>query len=408
MDAISLFSGCGGMDYGFEAAGFETQVANEIDVACCKTLRANRSWPVIERDIFDVPTEELLATSGIRRREAALVFGGPPCQPFSKAGFWATGESRRLADPRANTLSAYLRVVREALPAAFVLENVAGLAFVDKDEGLRYLLQELRQINRSEGTAYRPFHTIMRAVEHGVPQQRERLFLVAFRDGARFDFPLPSFTESADQPELGGLPRARTAWDALGDLPEDFLRTEDLAVTGKWAALLPTIPEGQNYLWHTDRGGGEPLFGWRRRFWNFLLKLAKDRPAWTIAAQPGPATGPFHWNNRRLSMRELCRLQTFPEDIMLSGDIRGAQKQAGNAVPSLLAEIVGRRVASILTGNPETEAPPELLPQVRLPVPPAEDRRPVPRRFLQLRNGETAHPGTGKGFGALRRVPTAA
>src|SRR3546814_15139025 len=63
------------------------------------------------------------------------------------------------------------------------------------------------------------------------------------------------------------------------------------AIKGKWADLLPSIPEGQNYLWHTERGGGIPLFGWRRRYWNFLLKLAKNKPSWTIQAQPGPATG---------------------------------------------------------------------------------------------------------------------
>jgi DNA (cytosine-5)-methyltransferase 1 len=406
MDSVSLFSGCGGMDYGFQAAGFKTRVANEIDPTCCKTLRTNLNCVVIERDIFAVPTEELLAAAGLKRREAALVYGGPPCQPFSKAGFWATGETRRLADSRADTLNAYVRVIREALPAAFVLENVAGLAFINKDEGLRYLLNELKRINRDEGTAYRPQHAIMRAVEHGVPQQRERLFLVAFRDGAPFTFPRARFSDCLATKQFGSLEPARTAWDAIADISERLLAGEDLTVTGKWADLLPTIPEGQNYLWHTERGGGEPLFGWRRRFWNFLLKLAKNRPAWTIAAQPGPATGPFHWENRRLSMRELCRLQTFPDSVMLHGDARAVQKQAGNAVPSLLAEVIGRRVVCTLTGNAESKAHPKLLPPVRLPVPPPAPPHRVPRRFLHLRHCESAHPGAGKGFGALRRTST--
>jgi DNA (cytosine-5)-methyltransferase 1 len=403
MDSISLFSGCGGMDFGFEAAGFSTRVTLERDRACCATLRANRAWPVLERDIFTVSTEELLATAGLKRKEPALLCGGPPCQPFSKAGFWATGETRRLSDERAGTLSAYLRVLREALPAAFVLENVAGLAFVDKDEGLRYLLDEVQRINRAEGTRYLPQHAIMRAVEHGVPQQRERLFLVAFRDGAPFAFPAARFAEPDPQLRLDPLPKPRTAWDALGDLPEPPAGDE-LAVTGKWAALLPSIPEGQNYLWHTDRGGGEPLFGWRRRFWNFLLKLAKDRPAWTIPAQPGPATGPFHWNNRRLSLRELCRLQTFPDDITLTGDFRDVQKQAGNAVPSLLTEVLGRIVHATLSGSRLPAGPPSLLPPLRLPVPAPEPVRSVLARFLHRRHSESAHPGTGKGFGAMRRA----
>ena len=134
----------------------------------------------------------------------------------------------------------------------------------------------------------------------------------------------------------------RTAWDAIGDLPS--VPNGDLAPSGRWADLLASIPEGQNYLWHTDRGGGLPLFGWRRRYWSFLLKLAKDQPSWTIQAEPGPATGPFHWDSRLLSTRELCRLQTIPDDVQIAGDRRAVQRQIGNAVPSLLAEEVARAV----------------------------------------------------------------
>ena len=74
--------------------------------------------------------------------------------------------------------------------------------------------------------------------------------------------------------------------------------------------LLPSIPEGENYLWHTNRGGGLQLFGWRTRYWSFLLKLAKSLPSWTIQAQPASAIGPFHWRSRKLTTREMCRLQT--------------------------------------------------------------------------------------------------
>ena len=100
-------------------------------------------------------------------------------------------------------------------------------------------------------------------------------------------------------------------------------------------ALLPTIPEGQNYLWHTERGGGEPLFGWRRRYWSFLLKLAKDLPSWTIQAQPGPATGPFHWDNRRLSVREMARMQTFPDNVVIKGEYAPGTCSASLAMPCL-------------------------------------------------------------------------
>lgn len=135
--AISLFTGAGGLDFGFEAAGFRTTVAVEIDSRCCITLRHNRGWPIIERDIADVPTDELLNVAGLKVGQADVLIGGPPCQPFSKSGFWASGEAKRLDDPRATTLEGYLRVLAEAQPRAFLLENVEGLGFKGKDEGLQ-------------------------------------------------------------------------------------------------------------------------------------------------------------------------------------------------------------------------------------------------------------------------------
>lgn len=176
-------------------------------------------------------------------------------------------------------------------------------------------------------------------------------------------------------------------------------------VNGKWAELLPTIPEGNNYLWHTDRGGGEPLFGWRRRYWSFLLKLAKDQPSWTIQAQPGPATGPFHWDNRRLTMREMARLQTFPDDVEIVGNISDAQKQLGNAVPSLLAEVMARAIAAQLLNRATSGDPPSLALRVAsVATPPPHGPVPVPKRFLALRGQHQAHPGTGKGTRASVRA----
>src|SRR5262249_45663062 len=115
---ISLYSGAGGLDYGFEAAGFDTAVAVEMDRQCCETIRANRRWTVIERDIMAVPSAEILEAGRLKRGEAALLIGGPPCQPFSKAGYWHRGDSLRLDDPRANTLAAYLRVLQDTIPHA--------------------------------------------------------------------------------------------------------------------------------------------------------------------------------------------------------------------------------------------------------------------------------------------------
>ncbi|WP_242352144.1 MULTISPECIES: DNA cytosine methyltransferase [unclassified Anaeromyxobacter] len=405
---ISLFSGAGGLDYGLEAAGFDTAVALELDHACCETLRANRRWPIIERDVFDVPTNELLATAGLRTGEADLLVGGPPCQPFSKSGYWRRGDALRLEDPRANTLSAYLRILREALPRAFLLENVEGLAYSGKDEGLKLLLDSVARINRETSSNYRPELAVLNAAEYGVPQLRERVFLIASRDGTRFAFPKPTHADLEgpgsvrDLFATSTLEPFRTAWDAIGDLNPDA--GEDLAVRGKWARLLPSIPEGQNYLWHTDRMGGLPLFGWRRRYWSFLLKLAKNRPSWTIQAQPGPAVGPFHWDNRRLSMRELCRIQTFPDDVVIQRGRSAVQKQVGNAVPSLLAEVLGREIRRQLLRHSVLKKELKLLPPRRVPVPPERPVTRVPAEFRRLVGDHQAHPGTGKGTGALARL----
>src|SRR5688500_16741462 len=96
MKAISLFTGAGGLDYGFEAAGFRSTVAIEIDERCCETIHRNRQWPVINLDIAAVSTEELLRTASMEPGEVDVIIGGPPCQPFSKSGFWVTGEAKRL------------------------------------------------------------------------------------------------------------------------------------------------------------------------------------------------------------------------------------------------------------------------------------------------------------------------
>jgi DNA (cytosine-5)-methyltransferase 1 len=405
MKVISLFTGIGGLDLGFEAAGFETAVAVEIDRACCRLLRANRSWPVIEGDIHAVTTAHLLEKAGLAKGEADVLIGGPPCQPFSKSGYWANGDAKRLQDERSDTLQAYLRILEETQPRALLLENVYGLAYRGKDEGLNRILTGIEAINTRTGANYKPTWKVLNAAAFGVPQLRERVFIVASRDGTQFDFPLATHAEK--HALQGGQQPYRTAWDAIGDLPR-IPNDEELAVGGKWAQLLPTIPEGENYLWHTRRGGGLPLFGWRRRYWNFLLKLAKDRPSWTIQAQPGSATGPFHWTSRKLSSRELARLQTFPDDLKLIASRNEMQRMIGNAVPSLLAEILARAISVQLLGGQPYSATAKLLPPVRPNMPPPEPVAAVSRPYLALVDDHSDHPGTGLGRRAQLRDARAA
>lgn len=403
LKAISVFTGVGGLDFGFEAAGFETAVAVEMDAACCRTLRLNRRWPVIERDIHDVTSEELLATAKLSAGEADILIGGPPCQPFSKSGYWARGDAMRLDDPRSDTLVAYLRVLRDAQPKAFLLENVYGLAYRGKNEGLSRILDGVEQINRETGSKYRPVWQVVDAASCGVPQHRERVLIVASRDGEPFKFPPATHGERDDPLLVANLEPYRTAWDALGDLPER-LNDPTLKAGGKWANLLPSIPEGENYLWHTPRGGGMRLFGWRTRYWSFLLKLAKDRPSWTIQAQPGPATGPFHWTSRRLSSQELCRLQTFPDDLRFDCGRNDVQRMLGNAVPSLLAEVIAREIRGQLLNRPIRGKGLCLLPPRREPAPPPERVAEVPPAYHSLVGDHAEHPGEGLGNRARHRV----
>lgn len=404
---ISLFSGAGGMDYGFAAAGFETRLCVDVDSDACQSLAANRSWNVLQEDALHVLGDKVLGTAGLDRGEADVLIGGPPCQPFSTSAYWSRGRALRLEDPRAATLGAFMRIWKETLPKAVVLENVPGFLRHKANDAVDFVLSKVGEINTQEGTSYAPHYQILNAADYGVPQVRRRFFLVASRDGRAFRFPQQTHGSrllQGDSDQLQPLEPHRTAWDAIGDLSDEG--SHDLAITGRWAKLLPSIPEGKNYLVHTERGTGLPLFGWRRRYWSFLLKLAKDRPAWTIQAEPGPATGPFHWHNRRLSTRELCRLQTIPDYARFSGADRSVRRQIGNAVPSLLAEVLAREIRVQLLGLNGLSTPPRLLPVSREGQPPPEPISPVPREYLSLLNSDNPHPGPGLGRSALaRRFP---
>lgn len=417
---ISLYTGAGGLDLGLEAAGFTTTVAVEYNGHACRTLRANqgpgRPGEVIEASIHDVSSEQLGRAGRTRPGEASLLVGGPPCQPFSKSAYWVHGDTKRLADPRADTLTAYLRVLRDLQPRVFLLENVFGLTYKGKDEALRLLQNTVEAINREVGTRYSFCWRVLNTANFGIPQIRERFFLVGARDGREFNFPEPTHAEypgeitsapvdSAHQMALFGhrtkrvLEPWRTAWDALGDL--DDRAVEGLQVTGKWGDLLSSIPEGKNYLHHTNKGEGMPLFGWRRRYWTFLLKLAKNRPSWTLQAQPGAGIGPFHWKNRRLSVEEMMRIQTFPDGYKIEGGYTEAVRQLGNAVPSLMTEVLGREIRRQLLDDP-IAAPLRLIPPRRTPVPPPERLLAVPSKFHIHLGDHAPHPGTGKGHLAYR------
>ncbi len=292
-----------------------------------------------------------------------------------------------------------MRVVADLLPKTFLLENVHGISYSGKEEGFLLLEDSLAEINRQKGTRYQMSWAVLDSAAYGVPQVRQRFFLICHRDGGLFRFPAPTHSTPdlpcRAGPDLFGesLCASVTAWDAIGRVRPDS--GEKLQVRGRWADLLRSIPEGENYLWHTNRKDGLPLFGWRTRYWGFLLKLAKNRPAWTLQAQPGPAIGPFHWENRRLSIEEMARLQTFPDGLRYVGGRNSVQRQLGNAVPSLLAEVLAREIARQFLGV-QTSGKPKLAVTLDRPIPAPEPVEPVPEKFLCLAGDHPDHPGEGR------------
>lgn len=342
LPAISLFSGAGGLDLGVERAGFDILASVEYDRDACETLRQNfPRTAVIERDLRLVPTAEILTEAGLRPGEAELLVGGPPCTPFSKSGYWIEYK-RKGNDPEAGLLEHYLRVLSEARPRTFCLENVFALAYRNHNaRWLKLLLDTFEEVG------YKVRCEPLLAADYGVPQRRQRLFIVGSLDGVP---DLPERTHTGPHETRvwdDSLPMHVTTGDAIGDLAgrQDLAEQEEV-VGGKYGHLLAEIPPGENYLHYTaKRGHPQPLFGWRKRYWNFLLKLDPAQPAPTIQAQPGPYVGPFHWDNRRLRLLEAMRLQTFPDDFEIVGTRRSAQMQVGNAVPPLLGEQVVRCLA---------------------------------------------------------------
>jgi DNA (cytosine-5)-methyltransferase 1 len=383
---ISLFSGGGGLDYGFEAAGFDTRVCVEMDKWSCATLRHNRDWVVIEDRIENIDSNTLLKESKLNKKEASVLIGGPPCQPFSKSSYWFNGDTKRLNDPRANTLEHYMRILNDTLPEVFLLENVFGLAYKGKDEGLQFLENAIKLINKNNNVNYSFKWKVLNAADFGVSQIRERVFIVGHIKGKEFKFPEAKFYNPAKKTNqislFNNLEPYRTAWDAIGDLDNLNYTPTESEVGGKWGALLPSIPPGENYLYHTERGKGADIFKWRSRYWSFLLKLHPDKPSWTIQAQPGTSIGPFHWNNRRLSMREMARIQSFPDDVEIMGGISNVQKQLGNAVPSALAEAIGREIKAQFFGG-ENDYPLTLLPSKKIRNKEITYSNQVPKKYLQ-------------------------
>lgn len=320
-DILSLFSGIGGLDLGAHIAGFSIRAAVDADEDALACFSAALGALTIAGKIEDLEPESVIRTSGLSSNSEALLISGPPCTGFSHAGFWIEGK-RKGKDGQVNRIADFLTYVERLRPRAFLLENVPGLLF----RNYKHIFEGF--IKRVNGLGYATSYEILNAADYGVPQARRRLFVVGIRGSRKFRFPAPGFAEEEHR---------SSGW-AIASLPEsDNPPEEDEILRGKYAHLLPHVPPGDNYLYFTARRSyPEPLFGWRKKYWSFLLKLHPDRPSPTIPARRISNNGPFHWDNRRLRIREMARLQGFPDNYPLAAR-KEARVHLGNAVPPLLA-----------------------------------------------------------------------
>lgn len=347
LTCVSLFSGCGGLDHGIQKAGFRLVLAADNDPACAESHRANfRGVPFFEDSVANLTGKAALRLIENRAPKGIdLLVGGPPCPPFSKSRFYRVEKPRALKDPLAlDTIRAYLRILRALKPKSFLLENVPGLAYKVHSDALKLVVET------AEKLGYKCEWRVLNAADFGLPQIRERLFLVGIV-GESFTWPSSSHAEPAKLPLAGSRVRPWvTAGQAIGDLDTEE-NASDIGhfAGGRFHEQLVEVPPGDNYLYFTaKRGHPTPVFDWRSRYWSFLLKLSPDLPSWTIQARRSNNMGPFHWRNRILRIEEVKRLQGIPDGWYLAGSIEQQWRQVGNAAPPIMGTKIGRAIARSL------------------------------------------------------------
>jgi DNA (cytosine-5)-methyltransferase 1 len=369
---VDLFAGAGGLGIGVCQAGADLRLSVELDPVACMTLKANAERgeeAVLEADVTTLTGSQLRGAAGIGMRDPLVVVGGAPCQPFSKAAYWTeagddaafrraraagvTGITRPpaptvpRADSRRTLVEHFARLVIDSQADAFIFENVPSIAHPRNRPMLDGLVREL------SAQGHRIVVVKVNAVAFGVPQRRERVFVLGSKASAP-EPPRPTHHTLADAPalleeELQPMP---TAGEACAPFKSTRYFEPEEIIRGRWADHLRTVPPGWNYKAHTAWAGHpNPTFVTETRFWNFLLKLHPELPSWTIAATPGPWTGPFHWDNRRLRVPELAALQRFPAGYKLAGPRREQVRQLGNAVPPPVARHMMAAVLSTLAAR---------------------------------------------------------
>ena len=343
-DSISLFSGAMGLDLGLEKAGINFKLCQDYDVSCYETMLVNNR-PGMTGDIREIDSGTILKKAGLKKGEAFLLCGGPPCQPFSTAG-----KRMGINDPRGSLFMDFVRMVDETRPRFVIFENVKGLTSIAVDKGgkpggvLEIIVSELEKLG------YSTVHSLLDAVYFGVPQFRERMIIIGSRDHEAIFLPAPTHFQQHQNKEMRWVTLGETIRD-LEDNPgpcthfsEERLKyLRMIPEGGNWRDLPANIqPAAMGGAWKS--GGGKV---------GFFRRLSYSQPSPTVVTSPvQKATMMCHpIKDRPLSVREYARIQQFPENWTITGTITNQYKQIGNAVPVGLAEAVGKAVIAAANGT---------------------------------------------------------
>ncbi len=341
--ALSFFSGALGLDLGMEATGIEPLLYCENDRKCRMTIQACRPKAALAGDINAYTAQELLALAGLAPdAHVDIMFGGPPCQAFSTAG-----ARRAFDDARGNVFLKYLELAAEIRPTYIVIENVRGLLstpYPTRKDGLPVKGGALRLILKHlEGAGYATSFNLYNAANFGAPQIRERVVLI----GKLGSDKVPYLTPTHAAEGAHGLPSWRTFRQAVGgldaktathtDFPPKRLKYFEMLEEGQYWKHLPAAMQRDAMGKAYELSGGKT--GFYRRIWF-------DRPCPTLVTSPTmPATDLCHpTENRPLSVEEYMRVQGFPDEWRICGDIADRYRQIGNAVPVALGRAIGQAI----------------------------------------------------------------
>lgn len=303
--AISLFSGCGGMDLAFVQEGYRIIWANDNNHWACETYKLNIGPHIVEGDVAEIDFRKIPACD--------LILGGFPCQDFSV--IW---KQHGINTDRGNLYRHFVRAVEAKRPKAFLAENVKGLLSANKGKAIRQIIEDFSKV----GPGYTLNARVYNFADYGVPQLRERLLIVGIRKDLPYLFQPPAPTHTPD--------KYVTAGEALKGVEKAVHNNELLRVSEKTVEMLKLIPEGKNF---TAVPKDSPLYV-NGMISHVYRRLHRDKPATTIIAAGGGGTWGYHYREPRpLTNRERARLQTFPDDFVFVGSISEVRRQIGNAVP---------------------------------------------------------------------------